>query len=97
MATLFRLVSPQHFRPEEETGRLNCLCTDKSNSISSNQCEQHMALKETDTKFVQTVTRLMNLLDFYSEHGREEIMGDLFKADILSRDNQAFSVSKDMK
>lgn len=79
-----------------EGGKGDGMYKDKFNSILSNQCEQHMALKETGTKFVATVTRLMellleyrsikqeesrdnqmscivNLLDFYQEHGREEM------------------------
>ena len=79
-----------------EEGRGDGMYKDKFQSILSNQCEQHMALKETGTKFVHTITRLMellleyrsikqeeskdnqmscivNLLDFYSEHGREEM------------------------
>ena len=79
-----------------EEGRGDGMYKDKFQSILSNQCEQHMALKETGTKFVHTITRLMellleyrsikqeeskdnqmscivNLLDFYSEYGREEM------------------------
>ena len=79
-----------------EEGRGDGMYKDKFQSILSNQCEQHMALQETGTKFVATITRLMellleyrsikqeeskdnqmscivNLLDFYSEHGREEM------------------------
>ena len=79
-----------------EGGKGDGMYKDKFSSILSAQCEQHMALKENGTKFVATVTRLMellleyrsikqeeskdnqmscivNLLDFYSEHGREEM------------------------
>ena len=79
-----------------EGGRGDGMYKDKFQSLLSSQCEQHMALKEPGSRFVSTVTRLMellleyrsirqeesrdnqmscivNLLDFYSEHGREEM------------------------
>ncbi len=79
-----------------EGGKGDGMYKDKFRDILMNQCEQHMALKELGTQFVQTLTRLMellleyrsirqeesrdnqmscivNLLEFYNEHKREEM------------------------
>ena len=79
-----------------ESGKGDGMYKDKFQSILSSQCEQHMALREPGTRFVMTVTKLMellleyrsirqeeskdnqmscivNLLEFYSETGREEM------------------------
>ena len=79
-----------------EGGKGDGMYKDKFRDILMNQCEQHMALRELGTVFVQTVTRLMellleyrsirqeesrdnqmscivNLLEFYNEHRREEM------------------------
>ena len=79
-----------------EGGKGDGMYKDKFRDILMAQCEKHMALKELGTVFVQTVTRLMellleyrsirqeesrdnqmscivNLLEFYNEHKREEM------------------------
>ena len=55
-----------------EGGRGDGMYKDKFQSILSSQCEQHMALRETGTKFVSTVTKLMELLLEYRSIKQEE-------------------------
>ena len=45
-----------------EGGRGDGMYKDKFREILFNQCEQHMALRDLGSRFVQTVTRLMELL-----------------------------------
>ncbi len=45
-----------------EGGRGDGMYKDKFRDILLNQCEQHMALRDMGCRFVQTVTRLMELL-----------------------------------
>jgi hypothetical protein len=45
-----------------EGGKGDGMYKDKFRDILLNQCEQHMALRELGSRFVQTVTRLMELL-----------------------------------